>query len=51
MVLAFETPWYIRGLGALMIEDQFLIGEMVLTRSGLSRATSCKFRSVNRATL
>jgi Xaa-Pro aminopeptidase len=27
MVLAFETPWYIRGLGALMIEDQFLIGE------------------------
>jgi Xaa-Pro aminopeptidase len=26
MVLAFETPWYIRGLGALMIEDQFSIG-------------------------
>ena len=27
MVLAFETPWYIRGLGALMIEDQFAIDE------------------------
>jgi Xaa-Pro aminopeptidase len=23
MVLAFETPWYVRGVGALMIEDQF----------------------------
>lgn len=27
MVLAFETPWYVRGLGALMIEDQFEITE------------------------
>jgi Xaa-Pro aminopeptidase len=27
MVLAVEVPWYIRGLGALMIEDQFTIGE------------------------
>ncbi len=25
MVLAFETPWYVRGVGALMIEDQFAI--------------------------
>jgi Xaa-Pro aminopeptidase len=25
MVLAFETPWYIRGVGALMLEDQFTI--------------------------
>jgi Xaa-Pro aminopeptidase len=25
MVLAFETPWYVRGVGALMIEDQFTI--------------------------
>jgi Xaa-Pro aminopeptidase len=27
MVLAFETPWYVRGVGALMIEDQFEITE------------------------
>lgn len=27
MVLAVEVPWYIRGLGAFMIEDQFTIGE------------------------
>jgi Xaa-Pro aminopeptidase len=27
MVLAFETPYYIRGLGGFIIEDQFLIGE------------------------
>lgn len=26
MVLAVEVPWYIRGLGAFMIEDQFTIG-------------------------
>lgn len=26
MVLAYELPWYIRGLGAFMIEDQFTIG-------------------------
>jgi Xaa-Pro aminopeptidase len=25
MVLAFETPWYIKGVGALMLEDQFTI--------------------------
>jgi Xaa-Pro aminopeptidase len=25
MVLAFETPWYVRGVGALMLEDQFAI--------------------------
>ena len=27
MVLAFETPYYVRGLGGFIIEDQFLIGE------------------------
>ena len=27
MVLAFETPFYLDGTGALMIEDQILIGE------------------------
>ena len=27
MVLALETPWYIRGVGAMMIEDQFAINE------------------------
>ena len=27
MVLAFETPYYIRGLGGFIIEDQFLIGK------------------------
>jgi Xaa-Pro aminopeptidase len=27
MVLAFETPYYIAGLGGFIIEDQFLIGE------------------------
>jgi Xaa-Pro aminopeptidase len=27
MVLAFETPWYIRGLGGFIIEDQVLITE------------------------
>ncbi|MEO1224038.1 MAG: Xaa-Pro peptidase family protein [Pseudomonadota bacterium] len=27
MVLAVEVPWYIQGLGAFMIEDQFVIGE------------------------
>jgi len=27
MVLAVEVPWYIQGLGALMVEDQFVIGE------------------------
>lgn len=26
MVLAYELPWYIRGLGAFMLEDQFIIG-------------------------
>ncbi|CUX61670.1 Peptidase M24 [Agrobacterium genomosp. 5 str. CFBP 6626] len=26
MVLAYEVPWYIRGLGAFTIEDQFTIG-------------------------
>jgi hypothetical protein len=25
MVLAFEVPWYIRGLGGFIIEDQFTI--------------------------
>ena len=25
MVLAFETPWYIDGLGGFIIEDQVLI--------------------------
>ncbi|PRD43685.1 aminopeptidase P family protein [Phyllobacterium phragmitis] len=25
MVLAYELPWYIRGLGAFMLEDQFII--------------------------
>ena len=25
MVLAFETPWYIEGLGGFIIEDQVLI--------------------------
>jgi Xaa-Pro aminopeptidase len=25
MVMAFETPWYIRGLGGFIIEDQVLI--------------------------
>ncbi|MGB9142818.1 MAG: M24 family metallopeptidase [Aestuariivirga sp.] len=29
MVLAFETPWYIDGLGGFIIEDQVLI-----TKSG-----------------
>ncbi|MCG8639749.1 MAG: Xaa-Pro peptidase family protein [Desulfobacterales bacterium] len=33
MVLAVEVPWYIRGLGAFMIEDQFTIG-----RDGISKA-------------
>ena len=27
MVMAFETPWYIDGLGGLIIEDQVLITE------------------------
>jgi Xaa-Pro dipeptidase len=27
MVLAFETPWYVRGLGGFIIEDQLLITE------------------------
>ena len=27
MVLAFETPWYIDGLGGFIIEDQVLITE------------------------
>lgn len=27
MVLAVEVPWYIQGLGAFMVEDQFVIGE------------------------
>lgn len=27
MVLAFETPWYIDGLGGFIIEDQLLITE------------------------
>ena len=27
MVLAVEVPWYIQGVGALMVEDQFVIGE------------------------
>ena len=27
MVLAFETPWYIEGLGGFIIEDQVLISE------------------------
>ncbi|WKL24678.1 M24 family metallopeptidase (plasmid) [Sinorhizobium meliloti] len=26
MVLAYELPWYIRGLGAFMLEDQFVVG-------------------------
>jgi Xaa-Pro aminopeptidase len=26
MVMAFETPFYARGLGALMIEDMILVG-------------------------
>ncbi|MEW9310508.1 M24 family metallopeptidase [Labrys neptuniae] len=26
MVLAYELPWYIRGLGAFMLEDQFTVG-------------------------
>lgn len=26
MVLAYELPWYIRGLGAFMLEDQFIVG-------------------------
>jgi len=26
MVLAYELPWYVRGLGAFMLEDQFIIG-------------------------
>jgi Xaa-Pro aminopeptidase len=47
MVLAFETPWYIRGLGALMIEDQFSIGGDGARPLGLSRATSCVFRSAD----
>jgi len=25
MVMAFETPWYVEGLGGLIIEDQLLI--------------------------
>ena len=25
MVLAFETPWYLDGLGGFIIEDQLLI--------------------------
>ena len=35
MVLAFETPWYIKGLGGFIIEDQVLItetGSEALTR-------------------
>lgn len=27
MVLAFETPWYIKGLGGFIIEDQILVTE------------------------
>ncbi|RWI16519.1 M24 family metallopeptidase [Mesorhizobium sp.] len=27
MVLAYETPWYIRGLGAFTLEDQFIVGQ------------------------
>jgi Xaa-Pro aminopeptidase len=27
MVLAFETPWYIDGLGGFLIEDQVLISD------------------------
>ena len=27
MVMAFETPWYVRGLGGFIIEDQILITE------------------------
>lgn len=26
MVLAYELPWYIRGLGAFILEDQFTVG-------------------------
>ncbi|WP_244560040.1 M24 family metallopeptidase [Ensifer aridi] len=26
MVLAYELPWYVRGLGAFMLEDQFIVG-------------------------
>ncbi|WEX08664.1 Xaa-Pro peptidase family protein [Chelativorans sp. AA-79] len=26
MVLSYELPWYVRGLGAFMVEDQFTIG-------------------------
>ena len=27
MVMAFETPWYVDGLGGMIIEDQVLITE------------------------
>lgn len=26
MVLPYEWPWYVRGLGAFMLENQFIIG-------------------------
>ncbi|OWK20854.1 hypothetical protein AJ88_24835 [Mesorhizobium amorphae CCBAU 01583] len=26
VVLAYELPWYIRGLGAFMLEDKFIVG-------------------------
>lgn len=40
MVLAFETPWYIEGLGGFIIEDQLLITEngfevMAMTDRGM----------------
>jgi len=39
MVIAFETPYYIRGLGGFIIEDQFLVGPNGLElMSLLSRA-------------
>ena len=38
MVLAFETPYYIKGLGGFIIEDQILITE---SSTEVMAASSC----------
>lgn len=35
MAIAFEAPYYVRGLGGFIVEDQFLVGETGLEPMGL----------------
>jgi Xaa-Pro aminopeptidase len=42
MVVALEAPFYAQGVGALMIEDQFLVTEAgAECMNSLSRALVC----------